>query len=72
MGAGKVLKNEYIYSVLTKVLTFIIGILQSVLIARYLGAELKGINAYINRPSSMNILKDSTKATFATTKNSTY
>lgn len=42
-----VLLNEYIYSVITKFLTIGIGLIQSIIIARYLGPELKGVNAYI-------------------------
>ena len=48
-----IIKNEYVYSILTKFLTFAIGIVQSVLMARYLGAELKGINAYISSITSI-------------------
>lgn len=46
-------KNEYVYSVLTKFITIAVGILQSVLVARYLGAELKGMNAYITSITSI-------------------
>lgn len=42
------LYNEYLYSIITKFITFGVGIVQSVIVARYLGAELKGINAYIS------------------------
>ena len=49
----KVFKNEYIFSILIKFITFALGIIQSVLIARYLGAELKGVNAYISSIASV-------------------
>ncbi len=47
------LQNEYIYSILTRFLTIAIGIVQSVLVARYLGTELKGINAYVGSITSV-------------------
>lgn len=50
---GKVLKNEYVFSILTKFISFTIGIVQSILVARYLGSELKGINAYISSIASV-------------------
>lgn len=40
--------NEYIYSVLTKVLTITINILQSIILARYFGPTFKGSYTYIN------------------------
>ena len=43
----RILGNEYIFSIVTKFISLAIGILHSVLVARYLGAELKGVNAYI-------------------------
>lgn len=49
----KVFKNEYFFSILTKLITFAIGIVQSILVARYLGTELKGINAYISSIASI-------------------
>ena len=42
------LKNEYVFSIITKFISIAIGIIQSVILARYLGAELKGVNAYIS------------------------
>ena len=44
----RIVRNEYVYSIITKFITFAIGIIQSVLVARYLGAELKGVNAYVS------------------------
>ncbi len=43
----KILKNEYIFSVGTRIVSIVISMLQSIIVARYLGAELKGVNAYI-------------------------
>lgn len=42
------IKNEYIYSILTKFFTMVISLLQSVFIARYLGPTLQGISSYIS------------------------
>lgn len=42
-----IIKNQYIYSIVTKILIVGIGFLNSVLIARYFGAELKGVTATI-------------------------
>ncbi len=47
------IKNEYIYSVLTKFVMIAVGLIQSVVLARYLGAELKGVNAYITSITSV-------------------
>lgn len=49
----RLLGNEYIYSVVTKLITILIGIVQSVLTARYLGAQLKGVNTYISSIASI-------------------
>ena len=43
-----ILLNEYVFSVFTKIVSILLGMIQSILIARYLGAELKGVNAYIS------------------------
>lgn len=43
----KALKNEYVFSVVTKMLMVTIGIVHSVLLARYLGPSLKGHISYI-------------------------
>lgn len=40
---NKLFKNEYIFSVITKILMIFIGFAHSVAIARFLGAELKGM-----------------------------
>lgn len=44
----RIFKNEYIFSVLTRFITIAVSMLQSILVARYLGAALKGSNAYIS------------------------
>lgn len=49
----KIIKNEYVYSILTKFFTVLIGLLQSVLIARYLGAALQGSSSYISSITSI-------------------
>lgn len=46
------LKNEYIYSLIIKGCMVIVGLLESVLLARYLGAELRGNLSYIYSLSS--------------------
>ena len=43
----RILKNEYLFSIATKLLTLVMTLVQSILIARYLGAELKGEYSYI-------------------------
>ena len=48
MNIKGIIKNEYIYSTITRFITIILGLIQSVLIARFLGAELRGFNAYIS------------------------
>lgn len=48
MGKIKSLaKNEYVFAVINKFYMVIIGLLHSILLARYLGAELKGDVAFI-------------------------
>lgn len=42
-----ILKNEYIFSILSRFISLAISLLQSILVARYLGAELQGVNSYI-------------------------
>ena len=49
----KLVKNEYIFSVLAKFLTIAIGLVQSVLLARYLGSELKGMYTYVSSITSI-------------------
>lgn len=43
----KLLSNDYIFSVLTKMLMVVIGFVYSILIARFLGPGIKGIHATI-------------------------
>ncbi|HFR3836659.1 TPA: hypothetical protein ACHWBK_002208, partial [Streptococcus suis] len=43
----KVLKNEYIFSVFSRLILAISGLLVQILISRYLGAELRGQTSYI-------------------------
>lgn len=49
----KLAKNEYVFSVFTKFLTIAISLVQSVLLARYLGSELKGTYSYISSITSI-------------------
>lgn len=53
MNIKKTAKNEYVFSVITKLISFTISIVQSVLVARFLGAGLKGVNAYISSITSV-------------------
>lgn len=45
MKIKKILTNQYVYSIFTKVFIAAIGFLNSMLLARYLGPELKGMAA---------------------------
>ncbi|HHT7827031.1 TPA: polysaccharide biosynthesis C-terminal domain-containing protein [Streptococcus suis] len=47
MQKNKVLKNEYIFSVFSRLILAISGLLVQILISRYLGAELRGQTSYI-------------------------
>ena len=49
----KIVRNEYLYSILTKFITVAISLAESVILARYLGASLKGTSAYISRITSI-------------------
>ena len=42
-----IINNEYIYSVATKFVSVLLTLLQSILVARYLGAALQGTSSYI-------------------------
>ena len=48
MKLKSVVKNVYFYSVLTKILMAGLGLAYSIIVARYLGPELKGQLSYIN------------------------
>lgn len=48
-----ILKNEYFFSIITKFITIAVSLLQSILVARYLGAALKGSNAFISSIASV-------------------
>ena len=50
---NKLIKNEYIYSILTRFLTICISLCQSILVARYLGSALKGTSTYIKSITSI-------------------
>lgn len=49
----QIINNEYIFSVLTRLITIAVSMMQSILVARYLGASLKGSNAYISSVASV-------------------
>ena len=49
----RVIKNEYINTIVTRGFTLLLGILLSSIMARYLGSELKGINSYITSITSI-------------------
>ncbi len=46
-------KNEYLFSIATKFLNIVLGMIQSILIARFLGASLRGNLSYIQSISSV-------------------
>lgn len=49
---NKLLKNEYVFSIISKGLMVFVGLAESALLARYLGPELRGSLAYIYSVSS--------------------
>lgn len=53
MSIKRLIKNEYVYSIITRFITIAVGMIESVLVARYLGAELRGINAYVSSIASV-------------------
>lgn len=52
----KVLGNVYIFSVFTRILMVIVGLLYSILLSRYLGSALKGQLAYINTITAITVI----------------
>ncbi len=48
MKGSKLLKNEYVFSVLSRFASVALSLLQSVLVARYLGKALQGVSSYIS------------------------
>ncbi|MBR3039864.1 MAG: polysaccharide biosynthesis C-terminal domain-containing protein [Lachnospiraceae bacterium] len=48
-----IIKNEYIYSIVTKFVSVILSLLQSILVARYLGSALQGTSSYIASVTSI-------------------
>lgn len=48
MSCINFIRNEYVFTLINKAFVIILGLLQSVLIARFLGAELQGVSAYIS------------------------
>ena len=50
---NRMIKNEYVYSIITRFITIIISLCQSILVARYLGAALKGTSVYIKSITSI-------------------
>ena len=49
----EVLKNEYVFSIITRVLSIFLSLAHSILIARFLGAELKGEMSYVSSVASV-------------------
>ena len=47
MKGNRLLKNEYVFSILSRFASVALSLLQSVLVARYLGKVLQGVSAYI-------------------------
>lgn len=50
---NRLIKNEYIYSIITRFFVIFISLIQSIIIARYFGAALKGTSAYISSIASI-------------------
>lgn len=44
---NKIFKNEYLFSMITKVVVVMISLVQQIIIARYLGADIKGEASYV-------------------------
>ncbi len=44
----KFIKNEYVFSIISRFISVFVGLVQSILVARFLGAELQGVNSYIS------------------------
>lgn len=52
-GLKKLLRNEYLFSIITRFFVIAVSMLQSIVVARYLGASLKGTSAYISSIASI-------------------
>lgn len=50
---SKVIQNEYVFSVVSRGITIVMSLLQSILIARYLGPALQGDMAFVTSVSSI-------------------
>lgn len=53
MQIRKFIKNEYIFSIGTRFLHILLSLFQSIFVARFLGASLKGTSAYIQSIASI-------------------
>lgn len=53
MNFRKILKNEYVYSLFTRGISITLAFVHSIIIARYLGATLKGSSTYIQSVTSI-------------------
>ena len=50
---NKLLRNDYVFSVLTKMFSILVGVFHAAFLARFLGPELKGISASITSAVSV-------------------
>ena len=50
---SKIINNDYLYSIVARILGVIFGVLLSILTARYFGPELKGVTAIIGNDISL-------------------
>lgn len=50
---GSLISNDYIFSVFVKVMMLVVGVIHSAFLARFLGAELKGVAATITSSVSL-------------------
>ena len=53
---SKLIKNPYFFSLFTKILGVVFGIMYSILNSRFLGAELKGQLSYINSITAITVI----------------
>ena len=52
----RIVSNVYVFSVISKIIVVIVGFVYAFLLARYLGAELKGQLTYINTITSISVI----------------
>ena len=57
LSVKKTIENDYFFSIISRVISVIIGIFHAAFFARFLGPELKGISASISSILSTNSLR---------------